>query len=295
MDLDVGGRSALATQDTFSLLFTCRTRADQRALLRSLCVGAGLGFIAGAGYLAFNLAQPSASDARIARITAAAVAGYDADADPSAQTPADPRPASPFASSPRPPSADSDFTSARDLDCLAAAVYYEARGEPAEGQAAVAQVVLNRARRPHFPKSVCAVVFQGAGGPACQFSFACNGAMDRAREPRAWARARDVAARALGGYVMAAIGGATAFHGAPRGAGAGEGPGSVQLGGHVFYTAIAHAFVPGRASPAATSSSGALAHPGGDTPRFAFVLGVLTALPANGGGGAASTTGPRPE
>ncbi|HZZ88499.1 MAG TPA: cell wall hydrolase, partial [Caulobacteraceae bacterium] len=61
-----------------------------------------------------------------------------------------------------------------DLQCLTAAVYYEARGESREGQAAVAQVVLNRVRSPAFPKTVCGVVYQGAAQHSCQFSFACN-------------------------------------------------------------------------------------------------------------------------
>jgi len=95
----------------------------------------------------------------------------------------------------------------RDLECLTQAVYYEARGETPAGQAAVAQVVLNRARHPAFPKSVCAVVFQGAyRGGVCQFSFACDGSMRRRREPGAWARAQKVAARALSGSVMSQVG-----------------------------------------------------------------------------------------
>ena len=65
------------------------------------------------------------------------------------------------------------LASARELDCLSQAVYYEARGESSEGQAAVAQVVLNRLRHPGFPKTVCGVVYQGAQDQACQFSFAC--------------------------------------------------------------------------------------------------------------------------
>jgi spore germination cell wall hydrolase CwlJ-like protein len=101
----------------------------------------------------------------------------------------------------------------RDLDCLTQAVYYEARGESASGQAAVAQVVLNRVRHPAFPKSVCGVVFQGAGtGAGCQFSFACDGSMRGRREHGAWERARDVADRALNGAVVAAVGQATHFH-----------------------------------------------------------------------------------
>ena len=50
--------------------------------------------------------------------------------------------------------------------CLAKAVYFEARGETLEGQLAVAEVVLNRARSGRFASSVCGVVTQPA-----QFSF----------------------------------------------------------------------------------------------------------------------------
>jgi hypothetical protein len=99
-----------------------------------------------------------------------------------------------------------------DLDCLTTAVYYEARGESPRGQVAVAQVVLNRVKHKAFPNSVCAVVYQGAGRRVCQFSFACDGSMRKRREPLAWARARDVAARTLAGAARADIGQATHFH-----------------------------------------------------------------------------------
>ncbi len=103
--------------------------------------------------------------------------------------------------------------STRDLECLTQAVYYEARGESPAGQAAVAQVVLNRVKHPAFPKTVCAVVFQGASvGHGCQFSFACDGSMHDRREPAAWRRAETVAARALSGAVMAEVGKSTHFH-----------------------------------------------------------------------------------
>ncbi len=125
----------------------------------------------------------------------------------------------------------------RDVDCLTAAVYYEARGESADGQAAVAQVVLNRVRHPAFPKSICGVVFQGVpSGNGCQFSFACNGAMTRPREPDAWARAQDIATRALTGGVMAAVGNATNFHAARAGLSFGRGMIQVaRIGMHIFY------------------------------------------------------------
>jgi hypothetical protein len=123
-----------------------------------------------------------------------------------------------------------------DLDCLTAAVYYEARGEVVAGQAAVAQVVLNRVRNPAFPKTVCGVVYQGAGTGSCQFSFACNGAMVRERETGAWDRARGVAARALAGYVMHDVGRATHFHVASLGEiWGGQMIRVAQVGEHVFY------------------------------------------------------------
>jgi spore germination cell wall hydrolase CwlJ-like protein len=125
---------------------------------------------------------------------------------------------------------------AHDIDCLTAAVYYEARGEPREGQAAVAQVVMNRVRATGFPKSVCGVVYQGLASHACQFSFACDGSADRRREPGAWERARSVAGRALGGYVMSTVGGATHYHVADLGEiWGGQLVRVAQIGQHIFY------------------------------------------------------------
>ena len=124
----------------------------------------------------------------------------------------------------------------RDLDCLTQAVYFEARGEGQAGMAAVAQVVLNRVRHPAFPKTVCSVVFQGAAEGGCQFSFACDGSMRKALEPYAWQHAREIAARALSGHVMAEVGNATHFHTVE------VSPGwrvnmlrIAQIGSHVFY------------------------------------------------------------
>jgi spore germination cell wall hydrolase CwlJ-like protein len=134
---------------------------------------------------------------------------------------------------------------ARELDCLSEAVYYEARGESKDGQAAVAQVVLNRVRHPSFPKSVCAVVFQGAQSHNCQFSFACNGAMHDSKEEAAWRRAQAVAARALGGFVMTEVGNATHFHVAKLGGLWGANLLKVaQVGSHIFYKFSGHAGAP---------------------------------------------------
>ena len=97
--------------------------------------------------------------------------------------------------------------------CLAQAVYYEAASESLDGQRAVAQVVLNRVRDRRFPKTVCGVVFEGSGlRTGCQFSFTCDGSLNRVPSPAAWLVAQAVADAALRGDVMKAIGHATHYH-----------------------------------------------------------------------------------
>jgi cell wall hydrolase len=171
---------------------------------------------------------------------------------------------------------------AHDIDCLTAAVYYEARGEPREGQAAVAQVVLNRLRDAHFPKTVCGVVYQGLASHECQFTFACNGATAARREPDAWDRAKAVATRALDGYVTPAVGGATHYHVASLGEIWGNQLVRVaRIGQHVFYRrhgGAAHiaaaASAPGEPAAAPVELRGAL------KPVSDPVGAVLTAAPA---------------
>jgi spore germination cell wall hydrolase CwlJ-like protein len=98
------------------------------------------------------------------------------------------------------------------LTCLAAAALYEAGDDPI-GQQAVAQVVLNRLRHPAFPKTVCGVVFQGSERKTgCQFTFTCDGSLDRPPVAEAWQRARVTASRALMGYVFKPVGMATHYH-----------------------------------------------------------------------------------
>jgi spore germination cell wall hydrolase CwlJ-like protein len=102
---------------------------------------------------------------------------------------------------------------ARAIDCMTAAIYYEAAWESLDGQRAVAQVVLNRMRHPAFPKTVCGVVFQGSNRTTgCQFSFTCDGSMNRVPQEAAWLRARGVASTALNGFVMKKVGTATHYH-----------------------------------------------------------------------------------
>lgn len=102
---------------------------------------------------------------------------------------------------------------ARATECMTAAIYYEARSEPVEGQRAVAQVVLNRVRDRAFPNSVCGVVYQGSErSTGCQFSFTCDGSLYRQRDTAAWERARTLAVAALSGDTDPAVGSATHYH-----------------------------------------------------------------------------------
>jgi hypothetical protein len=90
--------------------------------------------------------------------------------------------------------------SARQMRCLAEAIYFESRSEPEEGQAAVAQVVLNRVRSGIYPTTVCGVVYQDRNRPfACQFTFACEGKSLRIEEPGPWATATRIAQEVVSG------------------------------------------------------------------------------------------------
>jgi len=132
--------------------------------------------------------------------------------------------------------AGSDVEAKRAVLCLTQAVYYEAGFEPLQGRRAVAQVVLNRLRHPAFPKSVCGVVYQGSATGVCQFTFICDGSLNRAPAALAWREAEQVARAALAGYVEPSVGESTFYHAdyvAPRWA-----PlltKVTQIGQHIFY------------------------------------------------------------
>lgn len=118
-------------------------------------------------------------------------------------------PAAPFSL----PSTLSRVERDRAFNCLTQAVYYEAGSEGAQGQRAVAQVILNRMRHPAFPSSVCGVVYSGSQrATGCQFTFTCDGSLGRPPSAAGWARARQVAATALTGYVEGSVGQATHYH-----------------------------------------------------------------------------------
>jgi spore germination cell wall hydrolase CwlJ-like protein len=128
--------------------------------------------------------------------------------------------------------------SKREQQCLTAGVYFEARGEPVKGQAAVAQVILNRVRNPAYPKSVCGVVYQNEKWRnGCQFSFACDGVRERVADKRSWTIAEDVALAVTAGRIwLPDVGSSTHYHATyvhPRWARAMEK--MKRIGDHIFY------------------------------------------------------------
>ncbi|WP_246020600.1 cell wall hydrolase [Paracoccus subflavus] len=118
----------------------------------------------------------------------------------------------------------------RDLNCLAEAIYHEARGESVKGQAAVAEVVLNRVDSNRFASSVCGVVNQPK-----QFSYTIGGRKP-IRNKSAYLRAREIAREALAGAPRMLTGGATYFHTpAVSPSWAHRFQRTVRIGQHIFY------------------------------------------------------------
>lgn len=104
--------------------------------------------------------------------------------------------------------------SAKEQKCLAEGIYFEARGESVKGQAAVAQVILNRVRNPHYPDTICGVVYQNEDWRnRCQFSFACDRIPDIVTSPRHWKVAKEIAMAVTAGKIwFKDVGSATHYH-----------------------------------------------------------------------------------
>jgi hypothetical protein len=129
---------------------------------------------------------------------------------------------------------------AAESQCLAEAMYYEARGEGVDGQKAVAEVVLQRTRNRNYGNTVCSVVYEGIepGRLDCQFSFACDGSRNRVREEAVWRETKLLAEKIMTGQMKLAnkTGRAVAYHSVDvtpfwsarmyR---------TAQIGNHVFY------------------------------------------------------------
>ncbi len=122
--------------------------------------------------------------------------------------------------------------------CLSEALYYEARGEGRGGQQAVAEVVFHRMNMGHYGHSICAVVYEGSRHRGCQFSFTCNGDLERPRQASDWRESEQLAARILTGEVRLrnTTGGATHYHAiSVKPVWAPSLMRTIQIGNHIFY------------------------------------------------------------
>lgn len=136
----------------------------------------------------------------------------------------------------RAPTMETARLSVREQECLALAMYWEARGEGDDGMTAVGWTILNRKASPEFPSTSCAVVYDGGETPPCQFSWYCDGRSDRPREWSSWQSAMRIAARLLTRPPDDPTNGALYFHSAKlHSAWHRRLVRTARVGGHVFY------------------------------------------------------------
>ena len=121
-------------------------------------------------------------------------------------------------------------------NCLALAMYWEARGEGDRGMLAVGSVVLNRVENRQFPNSVCAVVYEGGETPPCQFSWWCDGKSDHPRNRTQWQTALNLANKLLSNQAHDPTGGALFFHNSSiRPSFHSSRQRTARIGNHIFY------------------------------------------------------------
>ncbi len=121
--------------------------------------------------------------------------------------------------------------------CMAEAIYYEARSETRSGQKAVGEVILNRVASKHYPNTVCGVVYEGSErSTGCQFTFTCDGSMDKNPYGNHWARSQEVATTVLTGGFTPFTNRATHYHTTDvKPVWAGNMRMTKRVGSHVFY------------------------------------------------------------
>lgn len=148
------------------------------------------------------------------------------------------------------------------IDCLTQAIYYEARSESEEGQAAVAEVILNRARSGRYPREICDVVYQ-RNARTCQFSYTCDGSIGRTRvNAGSWATAERIAREVYAGSTQPLLPTRSVnYHADYVAPGWGRRLERVrQIGAHVFYGAALNGGTPGASddTPGRLAPSGRL-------------------------------------
>jgi hypothetical protein len=116
-----------------------------------------------------------------------------------------------------------------NLRCVAAGVFYESKGEPLEGQLAVAHVIINRANSGRFASSECGVLTQRG-----QFSFVHGGVVPTPPSNGEWRTAVAIARIARDGDWASPVPGAMFFHAARLSPGWNR-PRLARVGNHVFY------------------------------------------------------------
>lgn len=130
---------------------------------------------------------------------------------------------------------------AADLQCLALNIYHEARGEPVAGKIAVAKVTLNRAASPHYPDSICAVVFSNAWSRkykrrVAAFSWTNDELSNIPRETAAWRESLALARSVYEGAVSSEVGDALFYHAAEvKPTWARTKKQVARIGRHIFY------------------------------------------------------------
>ncbi|QZH76185.1 MAG: cell wall hydrolase [Erythrobacter sp.] len=129
-------------------------------------------------------------------------------------------------------STDTSGELSREVMCLAQAIYFEARGEPLEGQLAVARVIINRSDSSSFPDDYCSVVTQRS-----QFSFVRGGTIPQPNTgSAAWNRAVAVARIAHRDQWESPVGDALYFHASHvRPSWAGRLTTRATIDNHIFY------------------------------------------------------------
>jgi len=129
---------------------------------------------------------------------------------------------------------------ASDLQCLAENIYFEARGEPLEGQYAVAEVTLNRTWSRNFPHTICEVVHETRWDPNRQrlvadFSWTELGTRSL-QDGAAWKQAMAVASAAYDDLHTPVVPGALFYHATSVRPGWSRNRRAVaKIGNHIFY------------------------------------------------------------
>ena len=134
----------------------------------------------------------------------------------------------------QPEAAAGQEVDAQARNCIALAMYWEARGEGRQGMLAVGSVILNRVADERFPDTACSVVYQGGETPPCQFSWWCDGKSDYPSNRSEWSLALSTAEALLTENPPDATRGALFFHSTSM-----RSPWRRQktahIGNHVFY------------------------------------------------------------